>query len=669
MSSIGRTEPMKAWDVFSSPTASARLLSDLVEFSDARGLEAVPDQDVELETDLLFPLDGELDVSAPSLRGRRRIVPAGQLCPLGEPEPVSVRAGCDRRVRFLDTTMFDFVQVFQMARTLDPQLRPRLIRGGTNAHVVWVSAEGDAVRVVEPLTHLLAGAIATQFDEAAAVITLMPGADTRVDVYVGRRFVRLGGVSGDPPDPDWFVSFLNGRLAPDLPPFYHLFHVRPDAPREPLPGLCEDHFDRIVHLATELPQGVPTALEPCLKIAARNRARPASPYFCSFVPTIVPRHGAVAPRRRRGRGYDVHRADLARRPPDWRLVRDACHLDVELALVRRVWGDWRRREQGSFPVRLLQAAPRAEASVARWARATTNRQVGVALSGGGASTYRFVPVLEKFGTLVDGYPRLPVDVLSGVSGGALLGAYYASGKLEQFVDDARLLQVALVGFVLRSSTIRRFVNWRLGHVSTADLPMRFVPAAVALPRRKHPETRVFVDWDIGEAVEASGSLPVAFSPSRIRGDGYADGAFGTVIPAQVLRDYGADLVIAVNCIEGPALGGYLDASIVGDVLRRTWGVRRVVHLWMSLAYLLQESSRLVEQVPFVHAFVSASETEAPFLEMPRFACADDIMRKARADQPFMAGADRCLEVWRAFRRLAAETPPPPMEQKLRATHG
>jgi predicted acylesterase/phospholipase RssA len=662
---------MKAWDVFSSPTASARLLSDLVEFSDARGHEAVPESEVEIETDLLFPLDGEIDVSAPSLGGRRRIVSPGQLCPLPEREAVSVRAGCERRVRFLAAAMFDFVQVFQMARTLDPQLRPRLLRGGAPAHTVWVSAEGDAVRVVEPLTHLLAGAIAGQFGEAAGVITLARGADTRIDVYVGERFQRLGSVPGFP-DPAWFVSFLNGRLAPDLPPFFHLFHVRPEAPRDPLPGLCENHFDRIVHLAPELPQGVPAALEPCVKVAARNPTRPGSPYFCSFVPTLVPRHGSVAPRRRRGKGHDVYRADPALRRPDWRLVRDTCHLDVDLALVRRLWSEWRRRERGSFPALVLQEAPAAEASVARWARATTNRQVGVALSGGGASAYRFVPVLETFGARVEGRERLPVDVLSGVSGGALLGAYYASGRLRQYVDDAPLLQVALAGFMLRSSTIRRFVNWRLGYASTADLPVRFVPAAVALPRRAHPETRVLVDWDIGEAVEASGSLPVAFSPSRIRGDGYADGAFGTVIPAQVLRDYGADLVIAVNCVEGPALGGFLDASIVGDLLRRTWGVRRLIHAWMSLAYLLQESSRLVEQVPFVHVFVAASETEAPFLEFPRFVCAADIMRKARADRPFMDGVKRCLEVWQAFRRLDAETAPPPeaMTERFRATtHG
>jgi predicted acylesterase/phospholipase RssA len=665
---------MKAWDVFSSPTASARLLSDLVEFSDARGHEAAPEKHVEIETDLVLPLDGEIDVSAPSLRGRRRIVSPGQLCPLGGRESVTVRAGCARPVRFLDTTMLDFVQVFQMARTLDPQLRPHLFQGSRapTSHVVWVSAEGEAARVVEPLAHLLAGSIASQFDEAAAVVTLLRAGDTLIDVYVGERFVRLKGVRGVPA-PDWIVSFLNDSLVPDLPQFYHLFHVHPAAPQEPVPGLCEDRFDRIVHIATELPEGVPPALEPCLRLAARNRARPGSPYFCSFIPTIVPRHGGFAPRRRRGKGYDVYRADPATRPPDWRLVRDVCHLDVDLATVRRAWVEWRRERRASFPATLLREAPGSRASVARWARATTNRQVGVALSGGGASAYRFVPVLEEFDAVDGGRERLPVDVLSGVSGGALLGAYYAAGRLRQFVADAPLLQVAVVGFILRSSTIRRFVNWRLGHASTADLPVRFVPAAVALPRRARPETRVLVDWDIGDAVEASGSLPVAFAPSKIHGDGYADGAFGTVIPAQVLRDYGADMVIAVNCIEGPALGGGLDASIFGDLLRSTWVVRRMVHLWMSLAYLLQESSRLVEQVPFVHVFVSASETEAPFFEMPRFACAADIMRKARNDGPFMAGVKRCLEVWQAFRRLDAELPPETSssgDEKMRATtHG
>src|SRR5205809_555624 len=65
----------------------------------------------------------------------------------------------------------------------------------------------------------------------------------------------------------------------------------------------------------------------------------------------------------------------------------------------------------------------------RWARAVTNRQVGIALSGGGATSAALVPFLEDLQRY-----NIPFDVVGGLSGGAVLGLYVAAGKMRQYWD-------------------------------------------------------------------------------------------------------------------------------------------------------------------------------------------------------------------------------------------
>ena len=51
----------------------------------------------------------------------------------------------------------------------------------------------------------------------------------------------------------------------------------------------------------------------------------------------------------------------------------------------------------------------------------TDRRVGVALGGGGALGFAHIPLLEALDRF-----EVPIDMISGVSFGSLVGAYYAS---------------------------------------------------------------------------------------------------------------------------------------------------------------------------------------------------------------------------------------------------
>src|SRR5262249_40174980 len=120
------------------------------------------------------------------------------------------------------------------------------------------------------------------------------------------------------------------------------------------------------------------------------------PFFSSFIPTVV---GPAKSRQSDWAswippplGRDLRTlavmtlpesADFMSREepvaPKWRLFRDRCRL----VLPQRDLPVWSIDKAGDFVQEIMdERALRTE--FARWARAVTNRQVGIALSGGGA---------------------------------------------------------------------------------------------------------------------------------------------------------------------------------------------------------------------------------------------------------------------------------------------
>src|SRR5262249_21784913 len=126
----------------------------------------------------------------------------------------------------------------------------------------------------------------------------------------------------------------------------------------------------------------------------------------------------------------------------WRLRRDLCRVRLD--------------------ARVLAAAPwpevwqRHRATAERWARAVTNRRVGVALSGGGACAYRTLPLLRALAAA-----GVPLDVVSGVSGGALMGAYLCAGGvagLARAERRGRRFLLTMLGAIVWSGCMERVLD-------------------------------------------------------------------------------------------------------------------------------------------------------------------------------------------------------------------
>ena len=259
-----------------------------------------------------------------------------------------------------------------------------------------------------------------------------------------------------------------------------LFFVEPahswDFPEDWREG-GEGFLDALAFLTDDVPgrdprQGVALA-------AARRRGVPVHPDPDAaplVAQTQVPR-GAARPEEagEELRGQTPYAPDP--RPGPKQLARNACRLDLSPRHLSRAWRQRAPTAQLDEPLRR---------TLSHWVRALANRQVGVAICGGGALCYRLVPLLRRL------HESIPIDVVSGVSGGALLGAYYAArglDGLERYVAAGTRFQLALLRALIGSNAIRDLVDRDLARTRLEELEVRFAGLATALPRAAARPTR------------------------------------------------------------------------------------------------------------------------------------------------------------------------------------
>ena len=176
-------------------------------------------------------------------------------------------------------------------------------------------------------------------------------------------------------------------------------------------------------------------------------------------------------------------------------------------------------------------------------------RIGVALSSGGASSLAQIGALEA---LLEA--DIPIDVVAGTSGGAVVGAVLAAGKLAPFREAVceftprRIF--GLFSFVWTRGALlelgpaldftRPFVTERI-----EDLAKRFAAVAVDLATGDEVVIRT---GPVSEAIRASCAIPGVFPPRQSDGRWLADGALANPVPVDVARDLGARFVIAINSL-------------------------------------------------------------------------------------------------------------------------
>lgn len=179
-------------------------------------------------------------------------------------------------------------------------------------------------------------------------------------------------------------------------------------------------------------------------------------------------------------------------------------------------------------------------------KAKKEKVLGLALGAGGARGLTHLGILKVLHKHKI-YPKY----LAGTSMGAVIAAAYSVGRLpEDLVEIAKTTQwkeivdftvpkAGLIQGKLVERKIRKLVlNKEFNQVKTK---LRVV--AYNFTKR---EKVVFRRGDIATAVRASISIPGIFAPVKINRNLFIDGAVANPTPFDVVKDMGADVIVAVD---------------------------------------------------------------------------------------------------------------------------
>ena len=192
-------------------------------------------------------------------------------------------------------------------------------------------------------------------------------------------------------------------------------------------------------------------------------------------------------------------------------------------------------------------------------------KIGLALGSGAARGLAHIGVLKVLKE-----NNVPIDLLAGTSMGALVGACFArKGDIAGFeemilkMDFKQLLQLtdpnlALMfkGFI-HGQKVKKLLKTIIGDVEFKDLKIPLV--IVATDINTGEEIRI-KEGSVVEAVRASISIPAVFMPVKFKSRFLMDGGIVNPIPVDVVKDMGANFVIACNVIHQPLRRKHADSS-------------------------------------------------------------------------------------------------------------
>ena len=186
-------------------------------------------------------------------------------------------------------------------------------------------------------------------------------------------------------------------------------------------------------------------------------------------------------------------------------------------------------------------------------------KLGIALGSGAARGWAHIGVLRA----LEQAGIIP-DIIAGTSIGALVGAAYASDRLDPLADWVtgidwweiiRYMDVRLGG--VEGERLMRAFRERVEDVPIEALPKPFGAVATDLYTGREVW---FQSGSLLEAVRASIALPGLFSPMRYQGRWLVDGGLVDPLPVSLCRALGADRVIAVN-LNGDIVGRQFNGRV------------------------------------------------------------------------------------------------------------
>jgi len=174
------------------------------------------------------------------------------------------------------------------------------------------------------------------------------------------------------------------------------------------------------------------------------------------------------------------------------------------------------------------------------------KKLGVVLGAGSAYGFAHIGVLKVLEK-----NNIKISYISGTSIGAVIGALYASGisaiQLENIAKETKITDlldftVPKSGF-LYGKKIEDLISKLTYKKEFKDLA---IPLAVVAADLTSGEKIVFTAGHLARAVRASISIPALFMPVQQHKHILVDGAIIDPIPIDVVKEMGADVIIAID---------------------------------------------------------------------------------------------------------------------------
>lgn len=204
-----------------------------------------------------------------------------------------------------------------------------------------------------------------------------------------------------------------------------------------------------------------------------------------------------------------------------------------------------------------------DAAVPSEARTRDRPLVALVLGGGaarGASHIGIIRALNEAG--------VPIDLIVGTSMGSVIGGLYAAGfsadtlaNLIEAWSPGTMAELLFPprGGILDAAPLELAIAALVNDLAISDTAIPFVAVATPLDTNV-PEA--LISGSLATAIRASTTIPLLFTPVEIAGSHYYDGGVKAAVPVLIAKEFGADVVIAVDVTrEIP----YDPGNIIGNV--------------------------------------------------------------------------------------------------------
>lgn len=180
------------------------------------------------------------------------------------------------------------------------------------------------------------------------------------------------------------------------------------------------------------------------------------------------------------------------------------------------------------------------------------QKIGLALGGGSAKGCAHLGVFQYLEE-----NTIQAQMVSGTSIGSFAGAVYAAGKHKELLEFSKTITWQMIvqhldlAFprqgIMSGKRLEKFLKKFLPYQNIEDLPIPFYAIATDISTG---EEIILDKGPLIPAIRASISLPVIFTPIEKEGRLLADGGLVNPLPINVLRNKGAEKIIAVDLNHG-----------------------------------------------------------------------------------------------------------------------